>query len=148
MEVRKALFFLEHKFMTWIFHVATRLTMMHPHCYHHPNDLSNLIPCCSPPPSLYYSPSSSCCSQNTLGTFPTLSLCLAFPSPSNVLPPAICMSSPFTYFKSLLKSHFLRERRQSKMSSPRPEIFCIFLPFFYHVSTHLLTCYLMYLFIF
>lgn len=132
--------------MTRIFHVATRLTMMRPHCYHHP------MTC----------PTSSLAALLLLHSITALpllvvprthqahfQLCpfvLAFPSPSNVLPLATCMSSPFTYFKSLLKSHFLRERRQSKMSSPRPEIFCIFLPFFYHVSTHLLTCYLMYLF--
>lgn len=108
--------------------------MMHHHCHPQPQYQSNLIPC-------YFLPfvhTLTVVCRTHQAHFQLCSFILAFPSVSNVLPPTPCMSSPFTYLKSLLKSYFLREKRQSKMLSPHLKIFHISLPFFLHCSTYIL----------
>ena len=111
---------------------------MHHHSHPHPHYLSNLIPCYLVP---FLHSTAALHLTVVLRThqahFQLCSFMLDFPSASNALLPTPCISSPFTYFKPLLKSHFLRERRQSKISSPHPKIF-ISLPFFFHLSTYVI----------
>lgn len=111
---------------------------MHHHCHPHPitcptSSLATLLPFLHSTAALHL----TVVLRTHQAHFQLCSFMLDFPSASNALPPTPCISSPFTYFKSLLKSHFLRERRQSKISSPHPKIF-ISLPFFFHLSTYVI----------
>lgn len=69
------------------------------------------------------------------------------------LPQMLFLQLPACQALSLISSLYSKvifsEKEGNLMSSPNPEIFRISLPFFFfHLSTHLLTCYFMYLFIF
>lgn len=73
--------------------------------------LSNLIPCYSPLPWLYSTVAFHLMvvPRTHQAHFQLWPFVLSVPSALNALSPATCMSSPFTYFNSLSKSHFLSE---------------------------------------